>query len=107
MELSNSQILLLVILVVALIFILGGCGLRCNGKNEGFYDQLRDNVSDPYFADACGGCTGCQRYNLCTRSGYAKSMPLDARGKPCPKQSYDILTDTTCPQCTTQVGRFY
>lgn len=103
MELSNSQILLLGVLVIILFFVIGGCGK----KNEGFYDQLRDQVSDPYIADDCGGCTGCQRYNLCTSSGYAKSMPLNARGKPCPKKSYDILLETSCPECTTQPGRFY
>lgn len=107
MELTNSQILLLIVLVVALLFILGGCGLQCNSKNEGFYDQLRDQVSDPYIADDCGGCTGCQRYNICSPSGFSKSMPLTARGKPCPKKSYDPLLDTTCPECSTQVGRFY
>ena len=107
MELLNSQNLLLIILVIILLFVFGGCGLRCNNRSkERFYDQLRDQVSDPFFADDCGGCQGCQRYNMCNSSGYAKSMPLNDRGKPCPKKAYDTLLSTTCPECTTQPGRF-
>lgn len=108
MKFSNIQIFLVIILILLLFFILGGCKLRCDkGGQEGFYNQIRDQVSDPYYPDNCSHGMGCQLRNFHNTSGYAKAVPLTQRGKPCPSATYDIVQDTTCPECTTQVMRFY
>ena len=106
MGVNNFQIIILISLGIVLLFIFSNCKVACKSPKEGFYDQIRDQVSDPYFSDDCSHGNGCQLYNYHMPAGWAKGMPLTARGKPCPKTSYDILRDTSCPECATQVMRF-
>lgn len=89
-SMSNTQLLLIVILVLAILFVLGKCKLHCKGrKYEGWADQVRDHVSNPYQADILSNCNRNLATPRTIPCGYAASMlgpwdrsePLTARAQ--------------------------
>lgn len=83
-RMSKTQLVLIVVLIVALLFVLFKCKLKCGVNTEGWSDQVRDQVSNPYFADIfsnCGRSLGAPRKVPCSLSdgSWDRSEPLTER----------------------------
>lgn len=89
--LSNVQWLLVIILLLATFFVVFGCDLKCKGvdynKKEGWTDQVRDHVSNPYFGDIFSDCESSlsvpREVSVCHGQFGAtdRSLPLSARAQ--------------------------
>ena len=96
MNISNTQLVLCVVIILVLLFIFSGCK-----SNEGFYDQARESHSTPFIADTCGGDENCQIMDDRYPSGYHKSMPLSDRDASSTEPRRYRHADGGCPECTT------
>ncbi len=90
-KLSNVQIILCVVVILAILFVLFRCSLGCGGFNENFIDQIYYNhVSTPLFADRNLPCPGGPRSGCIGAPGSSYttflncSERLDDRGKSMP-----------------------
>lgn len=95
MGLSNTDALLIALLVLVTLFIVFGCKLSCGVKREGWIDQIQDHVSNPFFGDIFSSCeksmsvprlaaTGpCQesRHLASPIGSFDKSVPLSVRAQ--------------------------
>ena len=72
MEISGTVLSLLVVLVVVVLFMVGGCGLSCSQKST-FVKGTRENAQKEGYKRSClaGDCFGLQR----TPVDYAQKYP--------------------------------